>query len=293
VAGLIQGLAPGTQISLVEMTTAGDRFLQAPLAQVGGKGLFVKEIEQALVEGRADLAVHSLKDMTSRLLDGLCLAAVPEREDPRDAFVSSRFRTLAQAPAGSSIGTSSQRRGCQLKERRPDLQIEQLRGNLQTRLKRVAERGWAGAVLALAGLKRLKLEGEVAEVLEPEVSLPAVGQGALAIECRADDAELLALLKRLEHADTRVAVNAERAMLSRMEGGCTVPVAGYAAFSAGALKLRGLVGRPDGTRVVRGERLGHRAQAEEMGADLAEELLAKGGKAILEEFGGKMPVSLP
>jgi hydroxymethylbilane synthase len=229
--------------------------------------------------------VHSLKDMTSELAPGLCLAAVPAREDPRDALVSPGKIALARVPHGATLGTASLRRSCQLRERRPDLKIEVLRGNVQTRLRKVKESGMAGAVLALAGLRRLGLESEISEVLEPEVSLPAVGQGALAIECREDDAELRQALARLEDPTTRVAITAERAFLARMKGGCTVPLAGYATLSAGLIHLRALVGRPDGTRVVRGERRGPSAEAERLGHDLGEELWARGGEEILREFG--------
>jgi hydroxymethylbilane synthase len=285
VAALIAEASPGTQTTFVEMTTAGDRFLQAPLSTVGGKGLFVKEIEEALLDGRADVAVHSLKDMTSQLAAGLCLAAVPSREDPRDAFVSPGRLTLSQVPVGASVGTSSLRRACQLKERRPDLQIRELRGNVQTRLRKTVEDKLAGAVLAMAGLKRLGLESEVSEILSPEVSLPSVGQGALAIECREADGDLRALLLTLEDAATRTAVTAERAFLSRLEGGCTVPLAGYAVWEGERLHLRGLIGRPDGARVVRGERRGAGADAERLGLELADELLAAGGARILAEVG--------
>jgi hydroxymethylbilane synthase len=226
-----------------------------------------------------------LKDMTSQLAAGLCLAAVPSREDPRDAFVSPGRLTLSQVPVGASVGTSSLRRACQLKERRPDLQIRELRGNVQTRLRKTVEDKLAGAVLAMAGLKRLGLESEVSEILSPEVSLPSVGQGALAIECREADGDLRAILLTLEDAATRTAVTAERAFLSRLEGGCTVPLAGYAGWEGERLHLRGLIGRPDGTRVVRGERRGAGADAERLGLELADELLAAGGARILAEVG--------
>ncbi len=285
VADLLRRASPGLNVSLLEVTTQGDRFLQAPLSQVGGKGLFVKEIEDALLDRRADLAVHSLKDMTSQMPEGLLLACVPEREDPRDAFVSPRGLSLGQLPAGETVGTSSLRRMCQLLERRPDLKVVPLRGNVQTRLRKTEEQGLAGAVLALAGLKRLGLLANVTEVLEPEVSLPAVGQGVLAVQCRADDRELIEVLCRFEHADTRVAVTAERAFLARLEGGCTVPLAGYATVRDGRVRLRGLIGQPDGKRVVRGDREGMAAEAAQLGHALAGELLEKGGGEILDRFG--------
>lgn len=275
----------GVAVTLLELTTEGDRFLGAPLSQIGGKGLFVKEIEQALLDGRADLAVHSLKDMTSVLPDGLELAALPEREDPRDAFVGREGAKLTGLPAGTVVGTSSLRRTCQLLERRPDLRIQSLRGNVQTRLQRMEEHRMGGAVLALAGLKRLGLDGRVTELLSPEESLPAVGQGVLALQCRSDDRRMKTLLAPIDHAPTRAAVRAERALLAKLEGGCTVPLAGYAVLRDGALHLRGLVGRPDGTEVVRGERRGPIAEAEALGESLAEELLARGGREILRGFG--------
>ena len=285
VGALLQAAHPGLSVSLVEMSTEGDRFLSAPLSAVGGKGLFVKEIEQALIEERADLAVHSLKDMTSVLPPGLLLAAVPTREDPRDAFCSPRGLTLESLPRGARVGTSSLRRSCLLRAWRPDLEIVSLRGNVQTRLLRTRELELAGAVLAYAGLRRLGLESEVTEVLSVERSLPAVGQGVLAIECREADARVRGLLQALEDGTTRSAVRAERALLARLEGGCTVPLAGYATVTDGQVHLRGMVGRPDGTRVVSGERRGPVAEAHALGEALAEELLSRGAGEILRDFG--------
>lgn len=290
VARLLEEKRPGLEVSLLEMTTEGDRFLAAPLSAIGGKGLFVKEIEQALLEGRADLAVHSLKDMTSHLPPSLVLACVPPREDPRDAFVSPKGYRLAELPPGAAVGTSSLRRTCQLLERRPDLKVVPLRGNVQTRLRRTQEEGLAGAVLALAGLRRLGLEDQVTEVLAPEVSLPAVGQGALAVECRSSDHALIELLAELESAETRIAVSAERAFLARLEGGCTVPLAGYAVLEGDQVWMRGLIGRPDGARVLRGERRGPAKDAAALGHQLADELLEKGGAEILRAFAGKPEV---
>ena len=290
VAALLRRHHPRTEVTLVEMTTAGDRFLHAPLAQIGGKGLFIKEIEQAILDGRARLAVHSLKDMTSALPETLCLAAVPEREDPRDAFVSSPGAKLSDLPQGAAVGTSSLRRQCQLLERRPDLRIVSLRGNVQTRLRKMREQNLAGVVLAVAGLRRLNLDAQISEVLDLDTSLPAVGQGALAIECRSDDRELLSMLAPLEDAHTRVAVRAERAFLARLEGGCTVPLAAHAVLSQSVVRLRGLIGRPDGTRVVRGERSGKADDAEAIGVGLAEELLSRGGGEILASFGRAAPM---
>lgn len=290
VASLLTQLHPGLECSLVEMTTAGDRFLSAPLSTVGGKGLFVKEIEQSLLDGRADLAVHSLKDMTSVLPAGLLLAAVPKREDPRDAFCSPAGLSLEMLPKGARVGTSSLRRSCILRARRPDLEIISLRGNVQTRLARTRELELHGAVLAYAGLKRLGLETEITEVLPTSLSLPAVGQGVLAIQCRTEDAEVRGLLAALEDDTTRVAVTAERAFMARLEGGCTVPLAGHATVQGGTVHMRGLVGRPDGTKVVEGERSGPVETALAVGEALAEELLSRGAAEILRDFGRASPV---
>ncbi|ATB37572.1 hydroxymethylbilane synthase [Cystobacter fuscus] len=285
VGALLSRLHPELQVSFVEMTTAGDRFLAAPLSTVGGKGLFVKEIEQCLLDGRADLAVHSLKDMTSVLPPGLLLAALPTREDPRDALCGPPGLSLDGLPKGARLGTSSLRRSCILRARRPDLEIVSLRGNVQTRLARMRELQLHGAVLAFAGLKRLGLDSEIAEVLPTSVSLPAVGQGVLAIQCRTEDAAVRALLAPLEDATTRVAVTAERAFMARLEGGCTVPLAGHATVQGQTVHLRGLVGRPDGTKVVMGERSGPVEAALAVGDALAEELLSRGAADILRDFG--------
>ena len=281
VAGLL-GARHNVRSELVELTTEGDRVLSAPLSQVGGKGLFVKELEGAILEGRADLAVHSLKDMTSQIPAGLLLACVPEREDPRDAFVGRVGPTLFALPEGARVGTSSLRRSCQILERRPDLRVVGLRGNVQTRLRKLVEEDLAGAVLALAGLRRLGLESRITEVLEPEVMLPAVGQGALAIECREDDAELRRMLEVLEDRQARIAVTAERAFLGRLEGGCTVPLAAHARLERDTVRVQALVGRPDGTQVMRATRAGTIADAERIGIDLADALLAAGAREILD-----------
>ena len=281
VASLWSAAFPGTRVSLVEMTTAGDRFLEAPLQVMGGKGLFIKELEQALLERRADLAVHSLKDVTSAFPPGLCLAAVPVREDPRDAWVSPRGQRLADVPRGGRVGTASQRRSCLLRAARPDLEVVPLRGNVQTRLRKAAELDLAGTVLALAGLRRLGLEDRVTEVLPLEVSLPAVGQGALALEARSDDAETRSRALALEDGPTRIAVEAERAFLARLEGGCTVPLGGHAVLEGDRLWLRGFVGAPDGSQLVRGERRGPTTEAAELGRALAEDLLGRGADRLL------------
>lgn len=286
VAQRLRALDPTLEVVLLELSTAGDRFLTAPLAVIGGKGLFVKEIEQALLDGRADVAVHSLKDMTALMPPGLLLGAIPEREDPRDAWVSPTGVRFEALPSGAKVGTSSLRRSCQLLERRRDLEVVSIRGNVQTRLKRTQEQGLVGCVLALAGLRRLELEAQVTQVLSPEESLPAVGQGALAVQCREEDPVVRGLLARLEHAPSRIAVTAERAFLARLEGGCSVPLAGYATLDGERLRLRGLIGSPDGARVVRGETVGTPAEAAQLGTSLAERLLAQGGEEILKAFAG-------
>lgn len=286
VAARLEALQPGLRAELLELSTEGDRFLSAPLSNVGGKGLFVKEIEAALLDGRAHVAVHSLKDMTSVQPEGLVLAAVPEREDPRDAFCSPTGLKLSALPQGARVGTSSLRRSCMLKAWRPDLEIISIRGNVQTRLARTRELELAGAVLAHAGLKRLGLDHNITELLPTEFSLPAVGQGVLAIQARADDARVLALLAKLEHPETRTAVTAERALLAKLEGGCTVPMAGYATLEAGnRLRLRAFVGTPDGTTVVRGERAGPVSEAQAIGEVLADDLLARGAREVLAKYG--------
>ena len=292
VADLLARRHPGLQSSLIEMTTTGDRFLQAPLAEIGGKGMFIKEIEEALLERNADLAVHSLKDVTTLVPGELCIAAVPAREDARDAFVSPSVARLGDVPRDASIGTSSLRRQCQLLERRPDLRIVSLRGNVETRLRKMREQGLAGVVLAVAGLRRLKLEGQVAEVLDAGVMLPAVGQGALAIECRAEDEEVRELLAPLNDEKTRTEVSAERSFLAELQGGCRVPLAGHAILTGETLRLRGLVGSPDGKTVIRGERSGPSRTAVTIGKALAQEIASRGGREILQAFGGN-PTAVP
>lgn len=283
----------GLPTELVELSTEGDRFLSAPLSRIGGKGLFVKEIEAAVMDGRADLAVHSLKDMTSQMPDGLLLACIPVREDARDAFVGHKGPRLFDLPHAARVGTSSLRRSCQILERRPDLQIVSLRGNVQTRLQRMVEEDLAGAVLALAGLRRLGLEERITEVLSESQSLPAVGQGALAIQCRTDDAELRGWLQALEHPATRIAITAERAFLGALEGGCTVPLAAHARLDGDRLEINGLVGRPDGAKVIRGQRAGAPAQAQQLGLALADELLSKGAGEILAAHREAVPPPRP
>ncbi|MEQ4454328.1 hydroxymethylbilane synthase [Kosakonia sp. YIM B13605] len=281
---------PGLTVELVPMVTRGDVILDTPLAKVGGKGLFVKELELALLENRADIAVHSMKDVPVDFPQGLGLVTICERDDPRDAFVSNRYNSLDELPAGSIVGTSSLRRQCQLAEHRPDLVIRSLRGNVGTRLSKLDNGDYDAIILAVAGLNRLGLSSRVRTALPPETSLPAVGQGAVGVECRLDDARTRALLAPLNHDDTAVRVKAERAMNTRLEGGCQVPIGSYAELIDGGIWLRGLVGAPDGSIMVRGERRGLLEDAEQLGISLAEELLDNGARAILAEiYNGDAP----
>ncbi len=273
---------PGLVVELVPMTSRGDVILDVPLAKVGGKGLFVKELEQALLEGNADIAVHSMKDVPMEFPAGLGLAVICEREDPRDAWVSNSFASIDELPAGSIVGTSSLRRQSQLLALRPDLTVAFLRGNVNTRLAKLDAGDYHGIILAAAGLKRLGFEHRIRRVLSPETSLPAGGQGAVGIECRLADNAILALLKPLAHDLTTEQVTAERALNRRLEGGCQVPIACYAMHRDGQLWLRGLVAAPDGSQVISAELSGPPAQAEQLGITLAEELLNRGAQAILQ-----------
>ena len=272
---------PGLTVSILEMTTEGDRKLGTSLAKIGGKGLFVKELEDALLAGRADIAVHSMKDVPMYLPDGLMLAAMLERADPRDALVASGYTDLAALPAGARVGTSSLRRECQLRANHPQFLIEPLRGNVQTRLGKLDAGRYDAIILAAAGLKRLGLTARIAALLTPEQSLPAVGQGALGIECRQDRDDLLELLSPLNHPPTWHCVTAERALSRTLAGSCNVPLAGFAEISGTQMRLRALVGAPDGSRVVRGECTGAVAEAEMLGVALAEELRSRGAADIL------------
>ncbi len=287
VAARLKELHPGLAVELVKMVSRGDKILDTPLAKIGGKGLFVKELEEGLLAGSADIAVHSMKDVPMEFPEGLHLAVICEREDPRDAFVSNKFTVLDELPQGAVVGTSSLRRQCQLLERRPDLQVKFLRGNVQTRLKKLDDGEYDAIILAGAGLLRLGLQDRIRHMIDITTSVPACGQGAVGIECRADDAEVNALLAPLNHPQTATRVKAERAMNRRLEGGCQVPIGGYAELDHGVIVLHGLVGRPDGTEVVRGSISGRPEDAEEMGQVLAEDLLARGADAILREVYGK------
>jgi len=280
----LQAAHPGLEVELVTMVTKGDIILDTPLAKVGGKGLFVKELEVAMLEGRADLAVHSMKDVPVEFPEGLGLVTICEREDPRDAFVSNTYASIDELPQGAVVGTCSLRRQCQLKEARPDLIIKELRGNVGTRLGKLDAGEYDAIILAAAGLKRLELQERIRSFIEPEQSLPAVGQGAVGIECRLDDERLLKLLAPLNHVDTADRVKCERAMNLTLEGGCQVPIGSYALLDGDELWLRALVGEPDGTTIVRGEIRGARQDAESLGIELAHQLLDQGAKEILTKL---------
>ena len=288
VRDLLMAREPGAEVVLHELMTRGDRILEVPLAEVGGKGLFVKEIEDALLNREAEIAVHSMKDLPAVLAPGLVLASVPVREDPRDALCSPKHGTLDRLPKGARVGTSSLRRSAQLKALRPDLQLEVVRGNVETRLRKASEELDA-VVLAYAGLRRLGLGDRATQVFETTQMLPAVAQGALALECRADDAATLKRLAALEDAETRWRIEAERGFLARIEGGCQVPIAGHATMEGGQLVLRALVASLDGKRIIRGERRGPTSQAREMGVAVAEELISRGADEILKETEGRAP----
>ncbi len=279
----LEALHPDLQVELVPMSTQGDKILDTPLAKVGGKGLFVKELETAMLEGRADIAVHSMKDVPVEFPDGLGLHTICEREDPRDAFVSNHFNQIDELPQGAVVGTSSLRRQCQLRAARPDLVIRDLRGNVNTRLAKLDAGEYDAIILAAAGLKRLEMAHRIAAFIEPEQSLPANGQGAVGIECRLDDHELHALLAPLEHPETRIRVLTERAMNRALQGGCQVPIGAYALVEGEEVWLRGLVGSPDGSHVIRDEIRGPLAEGEALGHTLAQRLLAAGADVILAE----------
>lgn len=264
------------------MSTKGDVILDTPLAKVGGKGLFVKELEVAMLEDQADIAVHSMKDVPVDFPEGLGLEVICEREDPRDAFVSNLYKSISELPLGATVGTSSLRRQCQLRASRPDLIIKDLRGNVGTRLAKLDNGEYDAIILAAAGLIRLKLSERIASFISAEESLPANGQGAVGIECRTNDERVKALLAPLEHLETRYRVIAERAMNTRLEGGCQVPIGAFAEIDGDEMTLRGLVGNPDGSEIIEGVITGPKTEATQLGIALAEELLSKGAKSILD-----------
>ena len=273
----------GLDVELFTMTTQGDKILDTPLAKVGGKGLFVKELELGILEGEADLAVHSMKDVPVEFPDGLGLAAILEREDPRDALISNAFTSIDTLPQGARVGTSSLRRQCQLRARRPDLEVLDLRGNVNTRLAKLDSGDYDAILLAAAGVKRMGWEDRITELLPPEQFLPAIGQGAIGIEIRVADEKVSRIVEALNDEQTATRIRAERALNERLQGGCQVPIAGYSEISHGVMVLRALVGRPDGTELVQGVISGKPEDAEELGQVLADDLLSRGAKQILDE----------
>lgn len=280
----LQQLYPDLNVELVPMVTKGDVILDSPLAKIGGKGLFVKELENALLNKEADIAVHSMKDVPMQFPEGLGLAVICKREDPRDAFVSNSYRTLAELPQGAVVGTSSLRRQCQLKTLRPDLDIRSLRGNVGTRLSKLDNGDYDAIILASAGLIRLGLAARIASFIDVEQSLPAAGQGAVGIECRTDDVAVQQLLAPLADAETTACVLAERAMNNRLQGGCQVPIGGYAVLRDGELYLRALVGSVDGSTIIRAEGKSAVKNADVLGVQIAEQLLAQGADKILQDI---------
>ncbi|MCB6182773.1 hydroxymethylbilane synthase [Leeia sp. TBRC 13508] len=286
---LIKNTFPELEVTLLGMTTQGDRILDVSLSKIGGKGLFVKELEVAMQEGRADIAVHSMKDVPMHLPEGFALPTILEREDPRDAFVSNQYASLDELPAGSIVGTSSLRRESQLRAKYPHLVIQPLRGNLGTRLKKLDDGQYAAIILAVAGLKRLGLEARIRGTLSTEQSLPAVGQGAVGIECRADQPEVIALLQQLNHTETSLRVIAERAMSRTLGGSCQVPLGGFAELEGSALRLRGFVAEPDGSRVLSAEKFitlegADETAANQLGIDVANLLIQQGADKIMAKL---------
>ncbi|MCL6238716.1 hydroxymethylbilane synthase [Acinetobacter sp. ANC 5033] len=278
----LEALHANLKVELVTFVTQGDKILDTPLAKIGGKGLFVKELEAALLDGRADLAVHSMKDVPMALPEGLSLAVICEREDPLDAFVSNTYNSFDDLPQGAKVGTSSLRRKCQILKQRPDLEIMDLRGNVGTRLSKLDAGNYDAIILASAGLKRLGLAERIRHTLEPVVSLPAVGQGALGLECRSQDQTVLDLILPLMHTETNACVRAERAFNAYLEGGCQVPIAGYATLENGQIHLEGRVGSVDGQTLLKAQQVGLPEQAEQLGVKLAQDLLAQGAGEILK-----------
>ncbi|MDX1496693.1 MAG: hydroxymethylbilane synthase [Salinisphaeraceae bacterium] len=286
----LQALHPELEVSLVPMTTKGDQMLDSPLSRIGGKGLFVKELERALLDGRADIAVHSMKDVPAHFPDGLHLPVILERGDPFDAFVSNNYSSLDDLPESARLGTASLRRQCQVLNHRPDLQIGLLRGNVQTRLAKLDDDQFDAIILACAGLKRLHLDERIRSAMPPELSLPAIGQGAMGIECRADDAATLARIQPLHHEETALCVSAERAVNARLGGNCTLPLAGYATLNNGQLDLQARMGFPDGHLLLHCRHSDRADQAEYLGTRAANDLLVQGADAILKAMDLPVPV---
>jgi hydroxymethylbilane synthase len=288
VRNAMASLHPDADIRIVKIKTRGDKILDVPLAKVGGKGLFVKEIEEAILDGSIDVAVHSMKDMPARIPPGLCIGAVPKRESPGDVLIAKSAVSFADLQEGAVVGTSSLRRGAQLRFVRPDLNIRPLRGNLDTRMKKLKTESLDAIVLAAAGVRRLGMEQRITEVLDEQVMLPAVGQGALCIEVRSDDSRMLETVARLNDPETRAAVDGERAFLARLEGGCQVPIAGHGSIDGGRLALTGLVSDVDGTRLIKETVEGPSESAKALGLALAETLLSRGAGEILDEVYGRL-----
>ena len=284
VSKLLKATHPKLEIELVKMITTGDKILDTPLAKIGGKGLFVKELEQGMFNNEADIAVHSMKDVPAKLPDGLSIEAILEREDPRDAFVSNTYDSIEQLPLKAVVGTSSLRRQCQLLEQRPDLIIKSLRGNVNTRLKKLDDGDYDAIILASAGLIRLNFQHRIKYSIPSDQSIPAIGQGAIGIECRTDDEATKALIACLHHRPTAYRVGAERAMNFRLEGGCQAPIAGHAEINGETLHITGLVAEPAGTVVLREKISGPLDEASQLGETIAERLLNKGAKQILDKL---------
>jgi hydroxymethylbilane synthase len=295
VQALLRSLHPGLDVEIDVLHTTGDLITDVPLAMIGDKGLFTKEVDGAVLDGRVDLAVHSFKDVPTRLPDGLVLAAVMEREDPRDAFLPAPGRTaaLSELPAGARVGTSSLRRRAILLSQRPDIRVEDMRGNLDTRLRKLDEGHYDGIILALAGLRRFGREDAVGETLDPPHWLPAAGQGALALVTREGDADTLDRVRGLDHAATRAATAAERAFLARLEGGCQIPIGALAEVRGDALRLQGLVASLDGTCIIRGEHSGATGDAAAIGQHLARRLVEEGADAVLRDVRAVSPRDIP
>ena len=271
-------------VELIGVQTQGDKILDSPLAKIGGKGLFVKELENALLEERADIAVHSMKDVTVEMPKGLDLSVILEREDPRDVLIADQAISITDLPNNTRVGTSSLRRQCQIKNLRPDLEILSLRGNIGTRLGKLENGDYEAIILAAAGVIRLGLEDKISHYIESDTLLPAIGQGAIGIQCRADDQATLSLISPLDHKDSHTRLLAERAVNRRLFGGCQVPIAGFSELDGDQIQIRALVGEVDGSQIIRGEISGHRNDAENLGTTLAEDLLARGADRILDEL---------
>jgi hydroxymethylbilane synthase len=274
----------GLNVELVTFTTKGDKILDTPLAKIGGKGLFVKELETAILEGKADIAAHSIKDVPMEFPEGLFLSTILEREEPCDAFVSNTFDSVQNLPEGAIVGTCSLRRKCQLLSKRPDLIIKDLRGNVNSRLEKLDNGDYDAIVLACAGLVRLEMANRIKQRISSSWILPAVGQGAVGLEAREGDIETLELISVLQHEDTTDRITAERALNKRLQGGCQVPIASYAMLDGDTLHLQALVGEPDGSLIIQGDISGHRNDAEQLGEKLADDLLSRGAKEILEKL---------